>query len=118
MDTLENQNENAANDDIDPEDPAELATTVTGEQTEPKVMPGAEEILAENEKLRLQIEAHGGRKAGSILQKAGLEMDLKPFQAELILMQKYLEQTKRRMIILFEGLVASVKGGNIRGVTR
>ena len=118
MATLENQNENAANDDIDPGNPAELATTVTGEQTEPKVMISAEESLAENEKLRAQIEAHGGRKAGSILEKAGLEMDLKPFQAELILMQKYLEQTKRRMIILFEGRDASGKGGTIRRVTR
>ena len=118
MATLENQNENAANDDIDPDNPAELATTLTGEQTEPEVMLSAEEILAENEKLRAQIEAHGGRKAGSILEKAGLEMDLKPFQAELILMQKYLEQTKRRMIILFEGRDASGKGGTIRRVTR
>src|SRR5210317_1458219 len=81
-------------------------------------MPTAEEIIAENEKLRSQIELHGGGKAGSILQKAGLESDLKPFQAELILMQKYLEETKRRMIILFEGRDASGKGGTIRRVTR
>ncbi|MBT8074329.1 MAG: polyphosphate kinase 2, partial [Xanthomonadales bacterium] len=81
-------------------------------------MPTAEELLAENQKLRSQIEAHGGKRAGSILEKAGLEKDLKPFQAELILMQKYLEQTKRRMIILFEGRDASGKGGTIRRVTR
>ena len=118
MATLENQNENAANDDIDPDNTAEPATTEADEQAEPVVMPSAEEILAENEKLRAQIELHGGGKAGSILQKAGLERDLKPFQAELILMQKYLEQTKRRMIILFEGRDASGKGGTIRRVTR
>jgi polyphosphate kinase 2 len=81
-------------------------------------MPTAEELLAENEKLRTQIEEHGGKKAGSILEKAALERDLKPFQAELILMQKYLEETKRRMIILFEGRDASGKGGTIRRVTR
>jgi polyphosphate kinase 2 (PPK2 family) len=33
-------------------------------------------------------------------------------------MQKYLESTKRRMIILFEGRDASGKGGTIRRVTR
>lgn len=46
------------------------------------------------------------------------EEELKPFQAELIRMQQYLEQTKRRMIILFEGRDAAGKGGTIRRVTR
>ena len=46
------------------------------------------------------------------------EQKLKPFQAELIAMQQYLEETKRRMIILFEGRDASGKGGTIRRVTR
>lgn len=43
---------------------------------------------------------------------------LKPFQAELILLQKYLEDTNRRMIIVFEGRDAAGKGGTIRRVTR
>ena len=43
---------------------------------------------------------------------------LKPYQAELIRMQKYLEVNKRRMIILFEGRDAAGKGGTIRRVTR
>ena len=46
------------------------------------------------------------------------EQELKPFQAELIKMQKYLEDTKTRMIILFEGRDAAGKGGTIRRVTR
>jgi len=46
------------------------------------------------------------------------EQMLKPYQAELIKMQQYLEQTKRRMIILFEGRDAAGKGGTIRRVTR
>ncbi len=46
------------------------------------------------------------------------EEELKPFQAELIRMQQYLENTKKRMIILFEGRDASGKGGTIRRVTR
>jgi len=46
------------------------------------------------------------------------EKSLKPFQAELICLQKYLEETKSRMIILFEGRDAAGKGGTIRRVTR
>jgi len=46
------------------------------------------------------------------------EKTLKPYQAELIQMQRYLEKTSRRMIIIFEGRDASGKGGTIRRVTR
>jgi polyphosphate kinase 2 len=46
------------------------------------------------------------------------EKSLKPFQAELIRMQKYLEEHNRRMIILFEGRDAAGKGGTIRRVAR
>jgi polyphosphate kinase 2 len=53
-----------------------------------------------------------------IISKYNEEKSLKPFQAELIKMQKYLEETKTRMIILFEGRDASGKGGTIRRVAR
>lgn len=46
------------------------------------------------------------------------EEALKPFQAELIRLQKCLENNNRRMIILFEGRDAAGKGGTIRRVTR
>ena len=46
------------------------------------------------------------------------EEALKPYQAELIRMQKCLEVNNRRMIILFEGRDAAGKGGTIRRVTR
>ena len=46
------------------------------------------------------------------------EQQLKPYQAELIRMQHYLELTRRPMIILFEGRDAAGKGGTIRRVTR
>lgn len=46
------------------------------------------------------------------------EVALKPYQAELIRLQKYLEDSHRRMIILFEGRDAAGKGGTIRRVTR
>ena len=46
------------------------------------------------------------------------EKSLKPFQAELIQLQNYLEDEQRRMIIVFEGRDAAGKGGTIRRVTR
>ena len=46
------------------------------------------------------------------------EQELKPYQAELIKLQKYLEDTNQKMIILFEGRDAAGKGGTIRRVTR
>ena len=44
--------------------------------------------------------------------------ELKPFQAELIKLQKHLERVGKKMIILFDGRDASGKGGTIRRVTR
>ncbi|MDA3908679.1 MAG: polyphosphate kinase 2 [Sulfurimonas sp.] len=46
------------------------------------------------------------------------EQKLKPYQAELIKLQQYLETTEQKMIILFEGRDAAGKGGTIRRVTR
>ena len=46
------------------------------------------------------------------------ELALKPYQAELISLQQYLEDTNKRMIILYEGRDASGKGGTIRRVAR
>ncbi len=44
--------------------------------------------------------------------------ELKPYQAELIRMQRHLEVTGRKVIILFDGRDASGKGGTIRRLTR
>jgi len=76
-----------------------------------------EELLQEfeNQKeeiVRLQADQ---RKA---VKRYKREEELKPYQSELIKMQQYLEQTRRRMIILFEGRDAAGKGGTIRRVTR
>ena len=46
------------------------------------------------------------------------EQKLKPYQAELIKLQKHLEDSQQKMIILFEGRDAAGKGGTIRRVTR
>ena len=77
-----------------------------------------EELAAERAALDEKAQAIGVRKALSIIEKAEMEKSLKPYQAEIIRMQKYLEETKRRMIILFEGRDASGKGGTIRRVSR
>ena len=88
---------------------------ITPESTPSK---SADEIISESEKLRDHIEQMGSSQVLKTLKTTMLEKSLKPFQAELILMQKYLEETKRRMIILFEGRDASGKGGTIRRITR
>ncbi len=43
---------------------------------------------------------------------------LKPYQAELIKLQRYLEHQKGKMIVLIEGRDAAGKGGAIRRITR
>jgi len=52
------------------------------------------------------------------LSKRKNEQALKPYQAELIKLQKHLEETNKKMIILFEGRDAAGKGGTIRRITR
>jgi len=56
--------------------------------------------------------------AKKALRKREQEQALKPYQAELIKLQKHLEETNQKMIILFEGRDAAGKGGTIRRVTR
>jgi polyphosphate kinase 2 len=46
------------------------------------------------------------------------EEALKPYQVELLKLQRHLEDHNRRMIVLFEGRDAAGKGGTIRRVTR
>ena len=54
----------------------------------------------------------------SAADKVRQERALKPFQVELLKMQRHLEDHDRRMIVLFEGRGAAGKGGTIRRVTR
>jgi polyphosphate kinase len=83
--------------------------------TEPDV---SRDDSLDTEALRDWIDRLGVKKVINTLERAERENSLKPFQAELILLQKYLENTKRRMIIVFEGRDASGKGGTIRRVSR
>lgn len=52
------------------------------------------------------------------LQKHVQTEELKPYQIELIKLQKHLELTGRKIIILFDGRDASGKGGTIRRIIR
>jgi polyphosphate kinase 2 len=54
----------------------------------------------------------------AVLEKFYNSEELKPYQAELIKMQRHLESTQKKMVILFDGRDASGKGGTIRRVTR
>jgi polyphosphate kinase 2 len=104
----------------DQQSTTELQQKIPGANSDSEQAPvkKAEEILSESKPLQDTIEAYGSEKILRTLEKFEQEKTLKPYQAELILMQKYLEATKRRMIILFEGRDASGKGGTIRRVTR
>jgi len=63
----------------------------------------------------VKAEKNSVNKAAS---KRKNEQQLKPYQAELIKLQRHIEETNQKMIILFEGRDAAGKGGTIRRVTR
>ena len=94
------------------------AVDAAANESDAEPAKSAAEILDESPVLQDTLEEFGSQRVVKTVEKALQEKSLKPFQAELILMQKYLEETKRRMIILFEGRDASGKGGTIRRVTR
>jgi polyphosphate kinase 2 len=75
------------------------------------------ELLADHAQMRNQL-AKVKRETRTAMSRRREEQALKPFQAELIRMQKHLEETGQRVIILFEGRDAAGKGGTIRRVTR
>ena len=61
------------------------------------------EVTRERNRLRAQIRQ---------------DEPLRPFQIELLKLQRHLEQTQTPMIVLFDGRDASGKGGTIRRITR
>ncbi|EGW54588.1 polyphosphate kinase [Candidatus Endoriftia persephone str. Guaymas] len=75
------------------------------------------ELLHEQKQLRDEV-ARQKKNQKKAIRRFEREEALKPYQAELIQMQQYLERTGTRMIILFEGRDAAGKGGTIRRVTR
>jgi len=89
------------------------------EQDKSVSIPAKDEPPKDHEVEQIDAEVRQNKKLkNKAYKKYQQEEELKPFQAELIRMQQYLEQNKKRMIILFEGRDAAGKGGTIRRVTR
>ncbi|MCU7905172.1 MAG: polyphosphate kinase 2 [Candidatus Thiodiazotropha sp. (ex Epidulcina cf. delphinae)] len=76
-----------------------------------------DELLSDYKRLKTRTEQEQKIEKKAI-RRFKREEELKPYQAELIGVQQYLEKTRTRMIILFEGRDAAGKGGTIRRVTR
>ena len=76
-----------------------------------------DQVLEELQRLRTE-GVRLKKKARKALVRRQREQELKPYQAESLRLQDYLEETNRRMIILFEGRDTAGKGGTIRRVTR
>src|SRR5687767_7366434 len=57
-------------------------------------------------------------KQAGLARKLRSDRQLRPWQVELLKLQRYLEDEGLRMIVLFEGRDAAGKGGAIRRVTR
>jgi polyphosphate kinase 2 len=76
-----------------------------------------EQLLEDYKALRHNLAKVKNENRKAVLRRRE-EQGLKPYQAEMIRLQKYLEETNKRMIILFEGRDAAGKGGTLRRVTR
>ena len=76
-----------------------------------------DELQADYDKLQARV-ALLKRSERRAVRKSRQEAELKPFQVELLKLQKHLEERDERMIVLFEGRDAAGKGGTIRRVTR
>ncbi|HXK58195.1 MAG TPA: polyphosphate kinase 2, partial [Gammaproteobacteria bacterium] len=76
-----------------------------------------QDLLEENKRLQAALEKRK-QSEKKAMRRFRREEELKPYQAELIRLQQYLEASGTRMIILFEGRDAAGKGGTIRRVTR
>ncbi len=91
----------------------EITTSHEKQEIDLSTLTSEEQIIA----LKEEVESLKNFKRKAEKRHAR-EQSLKPYQAELIGLQKYLEETKKRMIILYEGRDASGKGGTIRRVSR
>ncbi|MCP3912551.1 MAG: polyphosphate kinase 2 [Actinomycetia bacterium] len=78
---------------------------------------GKKQAAREIRALRKELEAEK-KKRRKLEKTTHLETQLEPYQVELLKLQRHLEKTNRKMIVLFEGRDAAGKGGTIRRVTR
>jgi polyphosphate kinase 2 len=109
---MNTKTENSANTE-DEKEGADNSIDLSSEQ------PQQAELTPEEQIALLQQEISTLQKNDNkAVRRYKKELELRPYQAELIAMQQYLEETNKRMIILFEGRDASGKGGTIRRVSR
>lgn len=87
---------------------------------DPNFFAKAQGVGADQQRMIYDIldDAHKEEIVRASLLKFVQSEELKPYQAELIKMQRHFEKTGKKMIILFDGRDASGKGGTIRRVTR
>lgn len=83
---------------------AQDITSITDPQTE------VEELRAELKRVKAQ--------RNKLRRKLDREKPLRPYQIELLKLQRHLEREQIPMIVLFEGRDAAGKGGAIRRITR
>ena len=86
----------------------EVESTIQGADNEQRIQKIQSVLKEKNKEEILQ----------DVLEKYYNSQELKPYQAELIKMQRHLERTQKKMVVLFDGRDASGKGGTIRRVTR
>jgi polyphosphate kinase 2 len=86
------------------------ARPVTAATTIPDLVEAYQQARRELEALK-----HDRRR---VARKLRAEKQLRPWQVELLKLQKHLERHRMRMIVLFEGRDGAGKGGTIRRVTR
>ena len=65
------------------------------------------EGLDQEAQRQAELDAQAKREERKAVKRYCREKQLRPYQAELIKMQQFLEQKKERMLILFEGRDAS-----------
>ncbi|NND02529.1 MAG: polyphosphate kinase 2 [Acidimicrobiia bacterium] len=85
---------------------------VVGDETVP-----ISKLVAAHLDLQGEVEALRDE-ASKALRKRDNELKLRPWQVELLKLQRHLEAHRTPMIVLFEGRDAAGKGGTIRRVTR
>ncbi len=94
-----------------------------GQQSGSEVVPiskrASEALKPEKTVEQLERKLRAEKKKHQRLRKQhGREIELQPYQVELLKLQRHLEQHGQKMIVLFEGRDAAGKGGTIRRVTR
>lgn len=107
----------------------EMCPMEAGMQSEPRECENPEYVLFDGERMPLAELFDELRLSRSVDPREKLflsravkrykrELELRPYQAELIQMQNHLMANKQRMVIVFEGRDAAGKGGTIRAVAR